>query len=319
MSTNVETKNYHITAIMSSKGGVGKTTSTAVIAQVLALSGQKVLVIDFDYQRNLTDMMAKDINQMPERLADDIVLNDLEIDEIKQTIIPTKFENMDLIPMSPNIQMLHYALYDRVKDGDQNVMMCLRNNLLKLAGTEYDHILFDNSPVVVSLTTATLLCCDRVLIPVESDNFGYQSVVNINRIVSEINGYYELNEEKKVYVFMTKVQSRTTRSKDMFAGYSDLLGDEMFLPVSIRLSEPLGRSSANFIPIMLPGGDKRNEAVNEYIDLLKAIDFLNGKQFINVKRYQEGTGNKKKAKTQKVSKTAKTTKTTKTAKKGAKK
>lgn len=50
MNTNAEQKTYHITAIESSKGGVGKTTSTAMIAQILAISGQRVLIVDMDFQ-----------------------------------------------------------------------------------------------------------------------------------------------------------------------------------------------------------------------------------------------------------------------------
>ena len=53
MNTNAEQKTYHITAIESSKGGVGKTTSTAMIAQILAISGQRVLIVDMDFQSKL--------------------------------------------------------------------------------------------------------------------------------------------------------------------------------------------------------------------------------------------------------------------------
>lgn len=284
MNTNT-TKTGRITAIQSSKGGVGKTSSTAIISQILALSGQKVLIIDMDYQRNLTDMMAKDREYIPAMSLDELVLNDVDVDRIKEAIVPTKLENLDLVPTSENIHMLHYSLYDEIKENPKKIF-CLRNNLKKIIGTEYDHIIFDTSPALTTMTTAITLCCDTTLIPIEGDNFGFQSVVNIMNMVYETDSYYELNEGKKVYVFMTKVQSRTTRTKDMFQGYTELLGDT-FLPISIRSSEPIARASASFVPIML-SPNKKNEAVNEYIDLLKGIDYLNGRQFIKVKRYQEG-------------------------------
>ena len=82
---------------------------------------------------------------------------------------------------------------------------------------------------------------------------------------------------------MTKVKSRTNRAKDMFAGYAEMLND-MFLPTPIRMSE---------VPLML-SPNKRNECVNDYMDLLKAIDYLDGRQFIKVRKFQNGTNSKKK-------------------------
>nr|WP_254056033.1 ParA family protein [Leptospira mayottensis] len=44
------------------KGGVGKTTIDAFLAQALSLLGFKVLVIDMDPNNNLTDYFLRDIS-----------------------------------------------------------------------------------------------------------------------------------------------------------------------------------------------------------------------------------------------------------------
>ena len=41
------------------KGGVGKSTSTVAVAEILAAAGYKVLVVDFDSQGNATKMLTK--------------------------------------------------------------------------------------------------------------------------------------------------------------------------------------------------------------------------------------------------------------------
>ena len=46
-----------VISIINNKGGVGKTTSTGVISQLLAFLGKKVLVIDLDQQSNLSMML----------------------------------------------------------------------------------------------------------------------------------------------------------------------------------------------------------------------------------------------------------------------
>jgi len=53
MSTEVYTMT-HVVAIASQKGGVGKTSMTQNLGAEMAKAGQKVLVVDFDPQSNLT-------------------------------------------------------------------------------------------------------------------------------------------------------------------------------------------------------------------------------------------------------------------------
>ena len=249
--------------------------------------------IDMDFQRNCTDMMSKNIEQVPEVSMRDLVLKDLTLEEVEKTIIPSKLENLDIVPTCEDIESLHYDLYDEVNHNENaNAIMCFRNNLLQIAGTKYDHIVIDCSPAITTLSSALGIACDTILCPIEADNFGYQSVVKIVNMAAEIETYYELHEKKKAYVFMTKVKSRTNRAKDMFAGYAEMLND-MFLPTPIRMSEVLAKSSTDFVPLML-SPNKRNECVNDYMDLLKAIDYLDGRQFIKVRKFQNGTNSKKK-------------------------
>ena len=53
-------KQTKIIAIANHKGGVGKTTVTASVGSILARKGFRVLVIDFDFQANLTTCLLKE-------------------------------------------------------------------------------------------------------------------------------------------------------------------------------------------------------------------------------------------------------------------
>lgn len=59
-------------AFINGKGGCGKTTSIFHIAGVLAKSGEKVLVIDFDKQRNSTDTLLMN-TEIPKKSVFDVM------------------------------------------------------------------------------------------------------------------------------------------------------------------------------------------------------------------------------------------------------
>ena len=54
------TKMSEVISLINEKGGVGKSTSAITIAQILAISGYQVLLIDLDPQMNTTKMFGKD-------------------------------------------------------------------------------------------------------------------------------------------------------------------------------------------------------------------------------------------------------------------
>ena len=276
--------NRTITAIQSSKGGVGKTTSTAILGSICAISGQRVLIIDMDYQRNLTDLMIQEGQQMPEVTLSELVLNPLKPEEVMKAVIPTKVPGVSLIPADEDIHGLHYLIHDEVThNGNESVVFHLRNNLLSVTGSHFDKVFIDTSPALTYLSTVITVAAGVTLIPIESDNLNTQSIINILAMLDQTRDYYNIEEPKHGYVFMTRVQSRTTRFREMTNGYTQLLGD-IFLPIYIKSSEVVGRANTSFTPLLFT--DRKCETINEYISLLQALDYLNGEQFMRVKKYQ---------------------------------
>ncbi len=86
-----------VVVVTSGKGGVGKTTSTAALGTVLAQSGQKVVVVDFDIGlRNLDLVMGAEqrvVYDLIGVMQGDVKLNDA-------LIRSTQVENLYLLPAS---------------------------------------------------------------------------------------------------------------------------------------------------------------------------------------------------------------------------
>ena len=68
-------------AFINGKGGCGKTTSIFHVAGVLAVDGEKVLVIDLDKQRNTTDTLLMNTDK-PEKSVFDFMKGTADADEV---------------------------------------------------------------------------------------------------------------------------------------------------------------------------------------------------------------------------------------------
>ena len=84
-----------IRAILTVKGGVGKTTTAMNLAAGFAYAGRKTLLIDFDGQANLSNILLPDI--VPEKTITDVMAGEANI---RDCIYPTRVRNLDIVPSS---------------------------------------------------------------------------------------------------------------------------------------------------------------------------------------------------------------------------
>src|SRR5437870_372321 len=84
--------------LSNNKGGVTKTTTAVNLAYGLAREGRRVLVVDTDAQSNSTYSLLGDLDQDPTLF--DVLINGTKMAD---AIIPTKQENLFLVPGSINL------------------------------------------------------------------------------------------------------------------------------------------------------------------------------------------------------------------------
>lgn len=258
----------------TSKGGETKTSSTVTIGSILAAAKYKVLLVDSDPQQNLTYLcVAEEEDVTPPIVIYDLLLrNSVPEEELKEAIVPTKIENMDMIPANESLDLAPYHLYDKVvHEGEINSTLNFRNNLLRIQELfGYDYILIDTPPTKSYAVNSTLAAADYVVTGISPDNLSWQGLSKMLQAVEENNEIYG-RDTQIAGIFLTRVNPRTTRYKDMKAGYKELLGD-VFLNSYIRSSEIMGKANSYMVPIIMY--DKKCDIIEDYINVMLEIGLL---------------------------------------------
>lgn len=153
-------------AVLSSKGGTGKTTTSINLAHGLALQGKKVLLIDSDPQ----DTIGVVFDVSPQYSLCDLLLT-------KKTSIVKVRENFHLIT-SGGIDLANTEIKLSSKFKKEYK---LKNHLAKL--DNFDYVICDCAPSVNLINTNVLTFCSKVIIPVAMD---FLSQIGANQVLSII-------------------------------------------------------------------------------------------------------------------------------------
>ena len=270
-----------VISLINEKGGVGKSTSAITIAQILAISGYKVLIIDLDPQMNTTKMygQAEANPDIDYELL--FCCKQKNKEDVMNYITETDYKNISLLTASRELNSLIYRIYDKMKE--VNVELYLRYNL-NLIKEEFDYIIIDNSPFKSYLTSCAMCASDKIITPICVDNFSYDGLMSLFDTIEELNDRYALSIEF-AGIFMTRVAGRTTLFKQMYESYENMFGDR-FLPVSIRNCIAVNESNTTFEPLLTY--DKRCPSSLDYIELVNYLGLMDNKHFRELAKYLKG-------------------------------
>src|SRR5437868_14428890 len=92
-----------VIGVFNQKGGCAKTTTTHNLGVLLAKAGKKVLLVDFEPQRNLTSSFALD--EKPRARSYDVLLDRGGLD-FSQARVKTRLPGLDLVPGDQRLSLL---------------------------------------------------------------------------------------------------------------------------------------------------------------------------------------------------------------------
>ncbi len=188
-------------AVISQKGGVGKTTTSMNLGHALALNGKKVLLIDMDPQANLSTSLGVHGNDVKGIAA--VLLKDEPL--IDHVLPMTK--GLDLVPAGGKLGELEFLSTGGTKRG------FLLAQALKTLSEGYDFLLIDCPPSAGLLGMNAMLAVDELLIPVSSDYLSMQGLSRLLGIVKHIEDKLQRNTKK--WIVVTRYYRRRRLAKEV--------------------------------------------------------------------------------------------------------
>ncbi len=185
-------KNEHlqVISVANFKGGSGKTTTAAHLAQYLVLQGYRVLAIDLDPQASLSALHGYqpefDIGENETLYG--AIRYDSARRELKEIIRRTYFPGLDIIP--GNIELMEFehespkALAEK-KEGDALFFARVAQALGTVAD-DYDVVVLDCPPQLGFLTLSALCAATAVLITVHPQMLDLMSMCQFLIMTSDL-------------------------------------------------------------------------------------------------------------------------------------
>ena len=253
-----------VISICTQKGGVGKTTTAANLGVALARQGNRVLLVDFDPQADLsislgyTNPDALDVTISTMMLK---AINEENFDcfeGIKQTD-----EGVCLIPSNLELSALEMSLV-----GTMNRERVLSRYLDKVK-RDFDYVLIDCPPSLSMITINALSAADSVIIPVQAHYLPAKGMEQLINTVERVRKY--VNQNLKIDgVLVTLVDNRTNFAKEVPEIIRQSYGNKLRIfdtqiPMRIKAAETPA------IGVSIFSYDPKNDVAKAYDSLSREV------------------------------------------------
>jgi chromosome partitioning protein len=233
----------HTIAVLSQKGGTGKTTAVRTLADVFRRGGVRTLAIDLDPQGNLSDYFDLPTDIQP-TIADVLSGRSSAVEAIHAEMIPAN---------------LTLAEAELMLGGKMGRELTLKRALATIP-EEYELVLIDCPPSLGLLTVNALVAADQALITAEAQYFALQGVEQAMEVVElardSLNPHLSL-----LGVLLNLADMRTVHSREALVSLKERFGEEVVFGTVVRASIAYAESAERATSIL----DHRPDLGADYV------------------------------------------------------
>ena len=188
-------EHVQVIAVVNFKGGSGKTTTAAHLAQHLALTGHRVLAVDLDPQASLSALhgFQPEFDIGPNQTIYGAIRYDDERRPLAELIQRTNFPGLDIVP--GNIELMEFE-YDTPRilatpdtDATERLFFARLDAALAQVADAYDVVVIDCPPQLGYLTMSAVCAATAVLITVHPQMLDVMSMCQFLLMMGDVLGH----------------------------------------------------------------------------------------------------------------------------------
>lgn len=269
-----------IITVCATKGGVGKTTIAYNFGEWLANDGNNILFIDLDQQCNLSRLYFLENSTTN--------VSDIFTDEYKKSpiiSIPNK-KNIDIIPGSPELNILSSWIATKKNKGPMYLFLWLRNALEDGILKKYDYIILDCHNVYDDITINAIVVSDIIFSPITPSEFGYGAKFAFLKILDESRKEIidfntgESYIKAPLYFIANMIRHNTNSSRE----FLEITREDDDVVAYLPEREIFNRSTLEYTSL-IEMADKNNLKYKSYVKVIKIIN----KEFQHMKEIVDNT------------------------------
>lgn len=231
-----------VVAVVNFKGGSGKTTTAAHLAQHLALTGHRVLVVDLDPQASLSALHGF----QPELDGNPSLYDAIRYDDkrrpIADVILPTNFPLLEIIPANLELQEFEFdtPLSMQTSNEGKRFYSRLGRSLAKV-DERFDVVVIDCPPQLGFLTLTALTASTSVLATVHPQML---DLMSMSQFLLMLGNFVKSIREKGAPVKIDWLRYLITRFEPTDVPQTRMLGFMQTVLAEELLKNPMLKSTA---------------------------------------------------------------------------
>ena len=221
-----------VITVINFKGGSGKTTTAAHLAQKCALDGYRVLAIDLDPQASLSalhgfqpefDLLDGGTLYDAIRYEDPLPLRDI--------IRPTYFTNLSIVPGNLELMEFEHETPRALAARSGNLFFTRISDAIAQVEADYDLVVIDCPPQLGFLTMSALSAATAILVTVHPQMLDVMSMCQFLRMTSDLLGVVADHGGNMTYDWLrylvTRYEPGDGPQKQMVSFMRSLFGDHV--------------------------------------------------------------------------------------------
>jgi chromosome partitioning protein len=241
-----------IIAVQNFKGGVGKSTVSAHLAQYLAIKGYRVCLIDCDSQGSSTALFGyvPDLDIQEDDTLYPFIRN-TEMQSLEYAVRETHWDGLYLVPANLHLYASEYELAARIARAEPNLLNRLAEGIASI-GDHFDVVILDPPPALGTISLSVMRAANALLVPIPP------TVVDFASTTSFLTMLYETLltlQERQMPVDLRWMRLVATRADEQKSMQRELLGlmrnlfGDMLLRAVLKDSAEIDNASARLMTV----------------------------------------------------------------------